>query len=331
MKGLSGNQSFMEMYKQLAELIKEASRTNDPDLTQKIIELKDEIKNLQLRSDPTDWGYASYSLFEKINSNRLFGKPAADYIESLVDHGTHDYNAIYSELNKTIKHFGKFSDNISKFSSLFELILPSELANLDSGSNSSILLYFEEKLTIQSISDLERYSRLWDNILGVFCNLTGEDKPTVEISNYNRGNVVLGVAPGKSTLKAFISGADGMINCLPVVLKIKRIQHELSLLSLQTDLTDQLSQEIEYMIDKTAEEVAENLAGTTAEGGNYNQSLISLSLKQILSFIIKGGKIEYTPVIGNMADEKIKRNLNESFRTAREIEAMTNSFSEENI
>ncbi|HEX2975382.1 MAG TPA: hypothetical protein VHO68_05555 [Bacteroidales bacterium] len=328
MKELAGNQAFMYMYKQLADLVKEASKSNDNDLSSKIVALKEEIISLQLTSDPSEWGYASYSLYEKMNSGRLFGRPAAEYLENLVDHGSMDYSSVYAELNRTVKQLGKFSDNISKLSTLFELILPmEEMADTDDcASRSTVLLYFEGQLVIQSISDLERYSRLWDNILGSFCSLAGEDKPAVDICNFSKGNIVLGVSAGEATLKALIKGVDGMIQCMQDLLKIRKIELELSGLSLHYDLNELLEEESELLVGNTSVSVAGNLIEEAGKVSDYELlAMVTRSLKQILSFIEKGGKLEYRPVKSSTADDKIRRSLNESFRAAREISEIRKS------
>jgi hypothetical protein len=334
LKGLAGDQSFLEMYKRLSDLVREAAKSKE-DLTPEILRLKEEIKAMQLKNDPTDWGYASYSLFEKINSGRLFGKPAADYIEDLLDHGTRDYTMINTELNKTIKHLGKFSDNISKFTSLFELIFPlEELNNLDEiESRSSIYLYFEGQLNVQSISDLERYSRLWDGILDSFCSLRGEEKPAIEICNFSSGNIVLGIAADKIIRNAISAGVDGIISCLPNVLKIRKIQYEISHLPLKNNVNELLEEEAGFIISRTAAETARKLisADLVNEGSQNTEAILARSLKQILSFIEKGGKIEYKAETGSTDNEYIRRNLNESFRIAKEITSILHSLETEKL
>lgn len=332
LKGLAGDQSFMEMYKKLSDLVREAAKSKE-DLTPEILRLKEEIKAMQLKNDPTDWGYASYSLFEKINSGRLFGKPAADYIEDLLDHGTRDYTAINTELNKTIKHFGKFSDNISKFSSLFELIFPlEELNNLEEIERSSLYLYFEGQLNVQSISDLERYSRLWDSILDSFCSLSGKEKPAIEICNFTSGNIVLGVAADKIILDAISAGVDGILSCLPHVLKLRKIQYDLSHLELKYNISELLEEEAGFIISRTATETARKLLSSDpVNEERLNEAILARSLKQILSFIEKGGKIEYRSETGSSDNEGIRRNLNESFRMAKEISSIIHTIETEKL
>jgi hypothetical protein len=334
LKALAGDPSFMEMYKRLSDLVREASKGKE-DLTPKILELKEEIKILQLKNDPSDWGYSAYSLFEKINSGCLFGKPAADYIEELLDHGTRDYNAVYAELNKKIRHLGKFSENISKFSSLFDLIFPiEELNNAEETEiRSSIFLYFEGELVVQSISDLERYSRLWDGILDSFCNLTGEEKPAVDIRNFSNGRIVLGVAAPKLTLEAISEGVDGIISCLDKILIIKNIQNELVQLPLKYNLVGLLDEEAGFIISQTAGEISRKLIFTnnTREAEPNTEALLARSLKQILSFIEKGGKIEYQQGPNTKDNERIRRNLIQSFRVAKEINSLMHSIETTNL
>lgn len=327
LKELAGNPVFMEKYKALAAVVKEASAGNGQDLTPEILKLKDEIKIHLLESDPVSWGFSSYSLFEKINSNRLFGKPAAEFLENLVNHGSRDYKTMYSELNRTIKLWGKFADDITRFSNLFGLILPAEelVGQEKDPGKASMLLYFEGRLSVQSISDLERYSRLWDGILDSFCRLSGEEKPSVEISSFNNGRIVLDVTAGEKTLKSIISGVDGIISCLSDIVRINVIRNELVHIPLRHDMNHILSEEIGFLVEDKACEIAEQLAAeiTPAQHDDYVIQKISLSLKQVLSFIEKGGKIEYNSA---HADQSILKNLTEAFRKAFELDQLANAF-----
>lgn len=328
LRELTGNQSFMEMYRELAVIIKEASKNPGENNTAEILKLKDRLQAFLLDNDPTDWGYSSYSLFEKINSNNLFGRPAAEYLENVLNHGSTDYKAMHTEVSKTIRLLGNFSENITKFSNLFDTILPPGEIKKDEKTvnSSSIFLYFEGHLSVQAISDLERYSRIWDSILESFCSLTGENNPSVEICNFSNGNIVLGVAAGENTLKAFAGGINDIVPCLTSLLKIKKIQQEMIQLPLNTDMIDMLEAETENIIDKTASESASRLiaiySGENEDFENLHHD-ISRSLKQVLSFIEKGGKIEYNT--NCYSDVKSIRNLSESFLTARELDKLTSS------
>ena len=48
----------------------------EEDFSSKILKEKEQLCLILSENEPVDWGYTSYSLFEKIDTNHLFGKAA---------------------------------------------------------------------------------------------------------------------------------------------------------------------------------------------------------------------------------------------------------------
>lgn len=329
LKEISRDPSLLDKYRRLHELTKSALENPEHNIVGEILKEKEQLRLFLLETDPVNWGYASYSIFEKVNKNCLFGKPAADYLDKFITIDTKDYHFVSNELSKKIKHITKLSDNLNKFQQLFELIFPSEISGFDKEEDdrSSLLLYFEDRLSIQNISDLERYSRLWDGIIGTFSRLTGEERLALDIKNFNNNDFVLGVFTKDETLNAISDGLTGLLSSLNFVLKIRKIQVEMVSLSLQNDLTDLLEYELQTHINHTALSTAQDLVSKY-----LNQDIdrdvmindISRSLKQVMSFIEKGGKIECKPHITSIESNQTNRIINESFLIVREIENLKN-------
>lgn len=314
LKDLSSNTILVDGYRKISELLKEASANSEA-----ILREKEELKSFLISTEPDSWGYSSSSLYEKINSGCLFGKAAADRLDKLLSPG-YDNKTAGSEINSIVKQLSKFSENIKKFHQLFEMIFPLEA--FESGKpcrSSSILLYFEGNLAVNNISDLERYSRLWDNILADFCKLNGNENPAVDICNFNNGNIILEVTADKVTLDSLMSGISSFMKILPDIYKIRKIQYDISLLPLQNNLQTVLDGEVNEIVNKTAQTVAEKVVSgyNEAVGTEEYISGISRSLKQVLSFIEKGGKIEFRSEDDHTEATRI---LNDSFLIIKELE-----------
>jgi hypothetical protein len=175
---------LLDGYKKLAEVAREASVNQQDDFSASILGEKEQLRLFLLESDPSDWGYASYSLFSMINKNQLFGKAAVDYLDNLITSENQDYRAIYSDLIKKIKQISKLSETLSRFQQLFDQVVPAEVFQFaeEPDIKSSLYIYFEGRLSVQNIADLERYARLWDGILSTFSMITGEENLTLDIS-----------------------------------------------------------------------------------------------------------------------------------------------------
>jgi len=211
---------------------------------------------------------------------------------------------------------------------MFEQMIPSDLlANVaEDGSRSSFLIFFEGRLAIQNISDLERFSRIWDGILSTFTTLTGEENAALNMTSFNNGKVILGVVADDKTVTALMTGVTDMLSVMPVILKIRKSQVDLARLPLINDLNSVLEEEIKILINNTAEETASKLTlsfmneNTDPEAMTYE---MVKTLKQILSFIEKDGKIEFKPLKAEIDTSTTNKTLNESFYIARQLDTIS--------
>jgi len=333
LKEKAAEPGMLDTYKKLADLTKQASRNSDGEYTDEIFREKETLKQLLLDSEPSQWGYASYELFDRINSNQLFGKSAAEWLDSAITPETKDMQAVSAELTKKAKLMSKFTENAGKMMQMLEQMVPSDLITnvAEDGSISSLLIFFEGRLAIQNISDLERYSRLWDGILGTFSTLTAEKNAALNMTSFNNGRVILGVVAEDRTVSALMTGVTGMLSVMPVILKIRKSQVDLAHLPLINDLNNVLEEEIKILINNTAEETASKLTlsfmneNTDPEAMTYE---MSRTLKQILSFIEKDGKIEFKPLKAEIDTATTNKTLNESFSIARQLETISADLNE---
>jgi hypothetical protein len=330
LKEISENTVILEGYKKLAGLMKEASGNPGVNNIDEIIKEKEYLRNLLLDTDPSDWGHASYSLFEKINRNRLFGKTAASDLDNLVTGEDQDYKTACTELGKRIRLISKFSETLNRFLQMFDQIVPSEVFQLstESETKTSLFLYFEGNLSVQNITDMERYSRLWDGILGTFTTLTGEDKLIPDIRSFQNGNIILGVSAQVKTLDAIVTGVTGILASLPSVLKIRKIQVEIALLPLYYDLNEFMEEEIEILINQNANELTKRLISVNNNSAFDTEVMnndMSRSLKQILNFVEKGGRIEFKPAVPSPETIKTNKALNDFFSISGELQNIKDS------
>lgn len=328
LKEMSGDPALLEGYKKLADVVREAAGNQKDNFSSAILKEKDQLRHFLLESDPSEWGYASYSLFVKINKNQLFGKAGADYLDNLITDENKDFKAIYSDLTKKIKMISKLYETLSLFRQLFDQVVPAEIFQFaeEPDIKSSLYIYFEGRLSVQNIADLERYARLWDGILGTFSRLTGERNLTLDINSFNNGNVALGVTTEDKTLDAIITGVTGILTSLPLVLKIRQIQIEITHLPLCNDLNELFEEEILTLINRKAIESAQKLISDYPDDSDNSENIVSdicLSLKQILSFVEKGGRIEFKHHLTTPDNVETNKSLIESFVIAHELENTT--------
>lgn len=325
LKELSCDKSLLEKYEKLSESVREASEVANEEIISKINLQKNDLCEFLADNEPAHWGYSSYSLYEKLNAEKIFGRSAADSINDLIEKDK-NYSRINARLTRSIKILTRFSENISTFHTLFQMILPAgEMVSTQEIQKPALLLYFEGKLSIRSIADLERYSRLWDNIISAFCNLADTDNPPIDICNINNGNIILRVSLNSFILTSMMTGVTEILSVLPFKLKIKKIQNELSQLNLQNDFAGALEDEIEYLVNTKALNAASKISVAFPIGNSEEiVSRLARCLKQILSFVEKGGKIEYHFGESSFDTATPNRVMIEAYHTVNELELIRN-------
>jgi len=159
--------------------------------------------------------------------------------------------------------------------------------------------------------------------------LTGDEKLTLDISSFSNGRIVLDVTTDDDTLDLLMAGISEILNLLPVILKIRNIQTEIAHLPVNCSLSELLEEEIQTLINQKAWDSAQKLISDHLKGASFSDELtndISRSLKQILSYVEKGGKIEFKPLRADSGNAEINKILIESFSIAHELENVTDSF-----
>jgi hypothetical protein len=333
LKEKAAEPGLLDTYKKLADLTKQASRNANGLYPEEVFREKEFLKQLLLEGEPDQWGYASYELFGSINSNQLFGKSAAEWLDAAITPETKDMQAVSSELSKKVKLVSKFTENAGKMMQMLEQMVPSEILSgaPEDGNRSSLLIFFEGRLSIQSISDLERYSRLWDGILGTFSRLTGEENAVLNMTSFNNCKVTLGVVAEDKTVMALMTGVTGMLSVMPVILRIRKSQVDLAHLPLINDLNNVLEDEIKILINTAADDTASKLTLAFMNESTDTEEMtaeMSRTLKQILSFIEKDGKIEFKPLKAEIETAATNKTLNESFFIARQLETISADLNE---
>jgi len=336
LKQVSEGGLLLEKYHELEEVLKEASKNPEKEYAEEIGKAKEQLTSLLLQNDPSNLGYDAFRIFEIIDHHKVFGKPAADFIDGLLTSKKKDYRTIHAELNRKIKILSKQLTAVGRFHEIFDQVILTDLLNVSVKDeiSSGLYIYFEGQVAVKNINDLERFTRIWDGILQSFSELTGYDKQELEFGNLQNGFIVLGVVTEGVTLEAFMKGAIGILNSLNLIQKIRKVQLEIAPLPLSNNYFELLEDEILGVISQSASYVAEELVSNYFQGGRGDETRvtenISRSLKQILNFIEKGGKIECKPSDDMKGGDKLNKTLNDSLWSIKQSEPTSEAIPDTN-
>ena len=151
------------------------------------------------------------------------------------------------------------------------------------------------------------------------------------MTSLHNGSVTMGVMADDKTVTALMEGVTGMLSAMPVILKIRKSQVDLAKLPLVNDLNNALEDEISMLINNTAGSTAGKLILNYMNENTDTEAMsgeISKTLKQILSFIEKDGKIEFKPLKAEIDTANANKTLNESFSIARQLDVIYSDLNE---
>jgi cell fate (sporulation/competence/biofilm development) regulator YmcA (YheA/YmcA/DUF963 family) len=279
-----------------------------------------------LETDPAHTCSAALPLFEKIDKNLIFGRTAADTIQNLLANEGKDYQKMSTVFAKKIKTLNRIMDSMVRFYEIFDHdTLAAMFGEMKDEKKPGLYLYFEDKVAVNNFGDLERYTRIWDSIVQSFTLLSGEDNPPLEFCKLGKECIMIGVITESKTLGAIMHGITGIVNSLEIVQRIRKIQKEIAHLPLCNDYYELLNDEIESLISSSSITISEELVEKFSSHETEDEDLtlmLSRSLKQILGFVEKGGKVEFLPHPDMPSAEEMNSSLKESFQFLKQNRLM---------
>ncbi|OFX75674.1 MAG: hypothetical protein A2X12_09605 [Bacteroidetes bacterium GWE2_29_8] len=283
---------FETLINHLNEVINNADNS---DYIEKIANKKQEIIEILKNIEPNDWGYSKFNVYKLIEKNSFFGIIGAEKISYIFDKYQANPLLIKNNLVEIQTGIIKFEEQIPY---LIQIISPLIEIQTDETNEcrTTLYLFFEDKTHIKYITDVEKYTRIWDNILKSFCRLTKNEIQDAIVRNIDKNAIVLNINDGDEILKALSKGTSNIVEIYKKVLRIRQLQYETVSMQLNQEISELFEDEVSITINQATENVVSELMndyGWTNENDKEEVFLIvQKSLKQILNFIEKGGKIE---------------------------------------
>jgi len=250
--------------------------------------------------DPISWEKSHLKIFEKLEDPSLLGATASERLRLLFEQCNGDYSRLVQVFENDRKRIVALQDQLKQLKcSLEPLVKPS----VDDGGsleieerNHLLQIHFEEAVFIKDINQLEKFCRIWSSILTGFTTLTHED--TKEIRIYDIESSSITFYAGIRTLNALSRGIYQILCDYEHILKIKHLQAEIAKLELKNgeEIIDLLEEEIAHVVDTAASVVTAKLTdkyewNEAEEEGAAVYGMVQTALKQMLSFVERGGRI----------------------------------------
>jgi len=327
LKQIADNGIILEKYKQMETLLRTGLTEPGKDLDNEIVSVKEQLRLILLENDPAELGYSACRLIEKMDQQEVFGKVAADFLSEIPETGI-DYRKFASGIAKKVKALNKHIRIISGFFEVFDQVLLAELLGPAEGSleKPGLYIFFENQVAVKNFKDLEKFTRIWDDIIESFTGLTGGAPHEIEFCTLKDETIILGINTDPRSMEAMIRGTTGIISLIEPIVKIRKIQEEMSHLQLQYDYRSMLEEEMEWFVDNEARKLAGEVYADFRQESNelYSDGIRNLTraLKQVYSFIQKGGKLEYVFLPEDLDSAELNRQLMAAFRSIAGLDGL---------
>jgi hypothetical protein len=279
-------------YESLLAVIKKIGTTPENDLSGELSNARNEVITALNETEPQNWSYSRRKLLLEIDKDCIIGTRAVDTLDSI-------FNKNQANPAKIAKEIKKITENINKIlNSSTDALNILSCFSQDEGKKERTLLtlFFEGKTSVQTINDVERYSRIWDGIINDFAILTTQTDCQPGVESIDKRSMILSIPDGDKILEALSYGIGRIIDTYDKILRIRMLQLEVIKLSLNDDIRELLEGEITVTINNTSREVVSELMEihewNNRQGGDELFIRVQKSLKLILDFIEKGGKFE---------------------------------------
>lgn len=311
---------IIEKYENLLTIITTIRSKPDKNVSANLTKARKELIRVLSETEPVNWPYSRTKALHDIDKENIIGMQAARKIDSIFESNPANPEIIVVELNKRIEVTNALLTTGSeaiKFLRIFSVSGP-----VLSGKTLLTLL-FEGKTSIQTINDIERYTRIWNGIINDFALLTTQTECQPGIELIDKRSMILNIPEGDKILYAISFGTKRVIETYNKILRIRKLQLEVQKLSLNNSIGEQLDKEITETINEISENVVTELMEMYQHPETGNGELfirVKKSFKLILDFIEKGGKIECQLSLDTDGIDECNNMLLSAYQKVSEIE-----------
>lgn len=196
-----------------------------------------------------------------------------------------------------------------KLPDLHNFIFPENEIFSVNADETLFTIFFNNDMNIETFADIEQYSKVWDNILGSFILLSGNESDTTTIQAYSSKQAFFTVKLPLNSGLCFASAIIDILTTYKKLVEIRKLKIDIQKLDLSEHLLDELEQEMMNIVDNTTAKTIERIITESNIRFNNTDEVFTesqYSLKMVLNFIEKGGVVLFNKgnnsEINNLSD-----------------------------
>jgi len=286
-------------YRNLLNLCEQVKNDESDNLKDSICEAKNLLVATLEEFNPRDWDNSYFYFLKKTKWNDILGEKAIENINNIFICENEDFEKKYNAIIKIMLKLNDLEDYLEKINEILEPILNTEIIDNkeDIIENQHILkITYEKTIFIENLEQLEKFCRIWNQILSSFSLLTHESEEDVKILDIEASSITFSV--GLNTAKALSKAVFESLIKYQKILEIKQLKLNLERLQLtkEDEIKILLAEEEITTIDQLTYTVINDLLVEFDWSDSYETEniykQIQTSLKQTINFIERGGFID---------------------------------------
>ena len=207
-------------------------------------------------TEPENWSYSKYRVFHELDKDCIIGKKAAQLLNSIFDSNQANPSGITKEIKRIIGKTNKF---LKTNTDALEVLSSFSAPDTGSSEGAFLTLFFEGQTSVKTIHDIERFSRIWENIIMDFAILTMQNECEPVIASLDKKSMILMIPEGDKILESLSYGTGRIIDTYSKILRIRKLQLEIIQMALNNSIRELLEDEISITINRTSEKVVAEL------------------------------------------------------------------------
>jgi len=249
-----------------------ANDVNNEEVKNQLFVEKNAIIEIHKQIEPILWQDASFNCLHSAKNQYLLGHDFITKLNGILAISNTYYVRIAEEISfitqntkNWIKEVNLFIENNKNWNA----ILPEYLTNDE--NKCTIKIFFTQSTFVKTLYELERNTRIWNNIFSIFAQLVEVSAQELYVYAIEQGFLIIKV-PCKAT-EAFSSAIIEILSTYRKLLEIKKIKLDLFSLNLNNheEIEKLLDEETKTQIEQIAYDISSQLIENYANN-KFNQT-----------------------------------------------------------
>jgi hypothetical protein len=295
-------------YKHLIQAVTQAGQNQEPEKARTQF---DELRDILIRADLSDRSAEEREFLEDFGVGNVVGPAAAQRLEQIFRNNPANHQAIVAELQKLMPEVDSVNQRVEALiNGLTPLLDQPRIAKTETESKDEgrLWLRFDSKVSVDTMKDLENWSKEWVLILHHFCRVVPGSDPRARLIHIRkRSPLVIEVAAAVAVLAPLTFGVNRVVASLGRIIELRKKYEELKQMKIKTSVLEVLAEEIKEDRQSLATKAADEIQARFQcdhEARNASET----ALKSVVKFIEGGGELDVkiAEQPGKQGEEPIK-------------------------